>query len=258
MTPPIIVRRRMKPGVSRRPRAALANRAANRSAMAGPDQSARSLTWRAVIRSTSMFPLTVAARCWRLPSRIEAAISTMPSMWAAIWRTSQSGQAVGIDQSGGSRDWSSSAQRPYSVAARRIAVRRSRAGVLGFISPPGVRSGRAGRQAQVVGEQGDRPGQQGSPEVAVGIVGQLLVDQAADQAGVQVEVGLAANANLVHERPHEAVALERGLEGLLAGGEVRQHRHVHQLVPGQVTDREVEGGAGSGLQPAPWISRNGP
>ena len=49
-----------------------------------PGQLVRSLTCRAVRRSMSMFPLTVAARRRRLPSRIEAAISTMPSMCAAI------------------------------------------------------------------------------------------------------------------------------------------------------------------------------
>ena len=57
-----------------------------------------------------------------LLSRIEAANSTMPSACAAIARTSQPGQSVGLVQSPGRSDRSRSAKRWYSVAASRIAT----------------------------------------------------------------------------------------------------------------------------------------
>src|SRR5947208_2044891 len=47
----------------------------------------------------------------------------MPSMWAANWRTSQAGQSVGIAHWAGLSDRNTSAQRWYSVAARRVGLR---------------------------------------------------------------------------------------------------------------------------------------
>ena len=49
----------------------------------------------------------------------------MPSMWAAIWRTSHAGQSVGIAHWAGLRDRNISAQRSYSVAAKRMATGRA-------------------------------------------------------------------------------------------------------------------------------------
>ena len=67
-------------------------------------------------------PRRRASLICRLFSRIEAAISTMPSACADIARTSQPGQSVGLVQSLGARAPSRSAKRWYSVAASRIAT----------------------------------------------------------------------------------------------------------------------------------------
>ena len=80
-----------------------------------------------------------ALRCWRTFSLIEAAISAMPSMWAAICLTFQAGQSVAMAHWAGRRDRNVSAQRSYSVAARRMATGRGRADSRGFIVAPFLR-----------------------------------------------------------------------------------------------------------------------
>ena len=60
----------------------------------------------------------------------------MPSMWAAIWRTFQAVQSVGLAHWAGLRARNISAHRSYSVAARRMATGRGRADSRGFIVMP--------------------------------------------------------------------------------------------------------------------------
>ncbi len=63
----------------------------------------------------------------------------MPSMWAAICLTFQAGQSVAVAHWARRRDRNISAQRSYSVAARRMATGRGRADSRGFIVMPFLR-----------------------------------------------------------------------------------------------------------------------
>jgi hypothetical protein len=79
-------------------------------------------------------PRECASLTCRLPSRIEAAISTMPSTCAAIARTSQPGHSVSLSQSAGPSARSSSPKRWPGQSSRSCGPPGSRAARL-----PGTR-----------------------------------------------------------------------------------------------------------------------
>src|SRR4029079_5259584 len=176
-----------------------------------------------------------ALRCWRRFSLIEAAISAIPSMWAAIWRTSQAGQSVGMAHWAGVRDRNISAQRSYSAAARRMATGRGRADSRGFIVVPFL------GQTKIVCEHGDHPGDQAAPPLAARVVGELLVDQAAEERGVDVGVLVPGDADAAQLLEHEVVDLHGRRVSLGAGLEVRDDVDVHQLGSWQAGSWEAGG-----------------
>ena len=94
----------MSAGLERRPDAASGALVANVSTMRLGVQSRRSSTCKAVMASTGLPPALFTSRWTRTDSRMDAAISIMPSMWQAMSRTDQSGQSVAASQSPGENE----------------------------------------------------------------------------------------------------------------------------------------------------------
>ena len=86
----------------------------------------------------------------------------------------------------------------------------------------------------------DRAVQQHRPPGATGVVGQLLVDQAADDRGRDVEVGRVGQAQVAEELASQLQHPHRGCIGIRARHETGDCALVHELVARRVGDHEVE------------------
>src|SRR5205823_10174112 len=76
-----------------------------------------------------------------------------------------------------------------------------------------------------------------------------------DERGVDVGVFVPGGAHAAEVVEHEVVDLHGRRVGLRAGLEVRDDVDVHQLVPRQVGDREIEVVLGDGDQPGAGFGR---
>ena len=86
---------------------------------------------------------------------------------------------------------------------------------------------------------------------AARVVGELAVDEAADDDDIQIDVGVVDDAHRGHLVAQHLHALQRGRVGGLARLEIGDHALVHQLKARQVGDAEIEEGPGDRAEPGP-------
>jgi hypothetical protein len=108
------------------------------------------------------------------------------------------------------------------------------------LGPPPTLRRRVWGNADTVGPDVDGAVQEHRPPRSAGVVGQLLVDQAADQGDPDVELDGVTQADVPEELSSSLQDPDRGRIGLRARLEAGNRSLVQELVASRVGDREVE------------------